>query len=358
MSERFAYPLGLTATYARSDDAQEAQLDPYFGGVIHRLCYERALADDVIAPFDLALVGVPLTRHEQVTYDRLTTSISRLSSGLRARLNIQEAPLSTLMKAVQRLAGRKHSHAPECIMARTYLDAVSRRLALLANAEAKLTLLEGLSPVFEKSSGALVFAETIDGSTRAAHVLSQQGHAVDVVSSAAKLADRRGALQRFAAGHTRILCAPRILDEGIDVPEADLAVVISGTRQRRQSIQRLGRVIRRKKNGATGRFVYIYALDTTEDPSSGRRNPLEDILPFAQAVEGFQLYELPDHVRFLQPLPQELPDTPEVERGGQKGPAMVSRTFRVSSKNLSRRAAPVRILHRPARSRLRLSSSD
>ena len=318
LSERFDYRLGLTATYARSDDAQATQLDPYFGGVIHRLWYERALADDVIAPFDLALVGVPLTRYEQATYEQLTTSISKLSSGLRVRLNLQDAPLSTLMKAVQRLAGRKNSHAPECIMARTYLDAVSKRLALLANAEAKLTLLEGLSPVFEGSAGALVFAETIDGSTRAGDVLSQRGHAVDVVSSAAKPAERRGALQRFAAGHTRILCAPRILDEGIDVPDADLAVVISGTRQRRQSIQRLGRVIRRKKNGAKGRFVYVYALETTEDPHSGRRNPLEDITPFARAVEVFQLHELPDLIRFLQPLAPELPGAPDAERAGEQ----------------------------------------
>ena len=309
LSERFKYRLGLTATYTRPDNAHEDRLDPYFGGVIHRLWYGRALADGVIAPFDIALVGVPLTRSEQATYDQLSTAISKLGSGLRKRLNLQDAPIGKLMQAAQKLAGQKHSQAPECIMARKYLESVSRRLALLANAEAKLTLLEGLAPVAEQSAGTLVFAETIDGSTRAGEVLSGCGLAVDVVSSEAKPAERRGALQRFAVGHSTVLCAPRILDEGIDVPAADLAVVVSGTRQRRQSIQRLGRVIRRKKDGGRGRFVFVYAIGTSEDPLMGQRIPLGDIIPHATRCETFELGQLQELRRFLleQPKAAEAP---------------------------------------------------
>ena len=210
LSERFEYRLGLTATYTRPDKAHEDRLDPYFGGVIHRLWYDRALADRVIAPFDIALVGVPLSKHEQATYETLTSAISKLGSGLRARLNLQDAPIGQLMRAAQRLAGQKHSQAPECIMARKYLDSVSRRLALLANAKAKLTLLDGLSPVFEQSAGALVFAETIDGSTRAGEVLSGCGHRVEVVSSEAKPAERRGALQRTKVSTCRMRIWPSL----------------------------------------------------------------------------------------------------------------------------------------------------
>ena len=300
LSERFDYRLGLTATYSRPDRANEDRLDPYFGGVIFRLWYDRALSDGVIAEFDVALVGIPLTPEERRDYDDFTSTMTKVGRGLRFRLNLHGS-IGDLMQAAQRLAGRKNDQSPECIMARRYLDAVSRRLALLANAENKLHLLEGVSRVISHSAGTLVFAETIDTSTRAGEVLAAKGHTVEVISSASKPAERRGALQRFAVGHAKVLCAPRILDEGIDVPEADLAIVVSGTRQRRQSIQRLGRVIRRKKNGAKGRFVFVYAADTVEDPVVGKSSPLEDILPFAARAETFTHLHMRELIQFLLP---------------------------------------------------------
>lgn len=306
LSDRFAYRLGLTATYTRPDHAEESRLDPYFGGVMYRLWYDRALSDGVIAPFDIVLVGIPLSPEERSDYDNFTSIMSKVSRGLRVRLNLTEAPLDQFMRAAQRLAGRRNDQSPECIMARRYLDAVSRRLALLANAQEKLNLLGHLTRVIERSAGTLVFAETIDTSTRAGETLTQHGHVVDVVSSASNASERRGALQRFAAGYSGVLCAPRILDEGIDVPEADLAIVISGTRQKRQSIQRLGRVIRRKKDGGKGRFVFVYAADTVEDPVAGKRDPLEDILPFADRTDTFSHLQTRELVQFLLPTEDDV----------------------------------------------------
>lgn len=309
LSVRFTYRLGLTATYSRPDSAETSQLDPYFGGVIYGLWYDRALADGVIAPFDIALVGVPLSPHERQDYDDYTSTISKVGRGLRHRLRLVDAPIEVLMRAAQKLAGRKNDQSPECIMARRYLDAVSRRLGLLANAHEKLVLLQGLTGVIDKSAGTLVFAETIDTSTRAGDLLAENEIAVEVISSASSPQERRGALQRFAAGHARALCAPRILDEGIDVPEADLAVIISGTRQKRQTIQRLGRVIRRKPHGGKGRLVFVYAQDTTEDPAAGRSDPFETIIPFADRVESFGLSQLGELIRFLMPEADQTVDS-------------------------------------------------
>ena len=78
-----------------------------------------------------------------------------------------------------------------------------------------------------------------------------------------------------------MLCAPRVLDEGVDVPAADLAIQTSGTRVQRQFIQRLGRVIRKRPTGDRGRFVYLYAYGTIEDPAL-QDDFLPDVLPFAR----------------------------------------------------------------------------
>ena len=57
----FPRRLGLSATYARADDAHLTWLDPYFGGTCYRIGYERAIRDGIIAPFTVTLRGVELT---------------------------------------------------------------------------------------------------------------------------------------------------------------------------------------------------------------------------------------------------------------------------------------------------------
>src|SRR5699024_10759458 len=123
----------------------------------------------------------------------------------------------------------------------------------------------GIAPVIAESKGSLIFSQTVDSSSQAAHVLQRAGIETKAVSSASKPHERRGAMQQFANGFAKVLCAPRLLDEGIDVPDSDLAVVLSGSKQPRQTIQRLGRIIRRKDDGRHGRFVVLYAINTIED---------------------------------------------------------------------------------------------
>jgi superfamily II DNA or RNA helicase len=63
--------------------------------------------------------------------------------------------------------------------------------------------------------------------------------------------------------------APRVLDEGIDVPAADVALVLAAFRTRRQMVQRLGRVLRLKDDGGEARLVLAVAEGTAEDPDHG-----------------------------------------------------------------------------------------
>lgn len=66
-----------------------------------------------------------------------------------------------------------------------------------------------------------------------------------------------------------MIVAPRVLDEGVDVPDADVAVVLSAFQTRRQMVQRLGRVVRRKPDGRAALAVVLYVEGTREDPSQG-----------------------------------------------------------------------------------------
>jgi superfamily II DNA or RNA helicase len=95
-------------------------------------------------------------------------------------------------------------------------------------------------------------------------------------------------LRRFAEGDLQVISAPRVLDEGVDVPEADLAVIIGASRSRRQMIQRMGRVLRRKPDHRRARFAVLYVESTIEDPAQGAQETfLEEITEVADEVRPF-----------------------------------------------------------------------
>ena len=86
-----------------------------------------------------------------------------------------------------------------------------------------------------------------------------------------------------------MLAAPRVLDEGVDVPAADLAVIIGASRSRRQMVQRMGRVLRKKADGRRARFVVVFVEDTVEDPCSGAHETfLEEVVKVADGVSSFR----------------------------------------------------------------------
>jgi superfamily II DNA or RNA helicase len=64
--------------------------------------------------------------------------------------------------------------------------------------------------------------------------------------------------------------ATSILDEGVDVPDASIGIVVSGTGQGRQFVQRLGRILR-PTPGKEARLYEIVTRDTLEERTAKRR---------------------------------------------------------------------------------------
>ncbi len=90
---------------------------------------------------------------------------------------------------------------------------------------------------------------------------------IDLITGATARRQRREILDDLRVRRLDAVAAPRVLDEGVDVPDANLGIVMSASRTRRQMIQRMGRILRRKQPGVAARFVIMYAKDTLEDPT-------------------------------------------------------------------------------------------
>jgi superfamily II DNA or RNA helicase len=89
---------------------------------------------------------------------------------------------------------------------------------------------------------------------------------VPVVTGETSLAERREILGRFAVGRYRAVASARVLNEGIDVPDARIAIIVAGTLGPREHVQRIGRVVR----PAEGKQAVVYEL-ITADTSDERR---------------------------------------------------------------------------------------
>ena len=116
-------------------------------------------------------------------------------------------------------------------------------------------------------------------------------------------------MAQFAHTSGGVVTAPQVLDEGIDVPSADIAVILASSKSRRQMVQRMGRVLRRKDDGRLARFVILFVHGTSEDPSRGaHENFLDEILPVADTVKTFSAAVRPQTVvNFLNDITTNSP---------------------------------------------------
>jgi superfamily II DNA or RNA helicase len=122
-----------------------------------------------------------------------------------------------------------------------------------------------LSEYFHEQT--LVFTET----NAAAYTIARR-HLIPVITHETKAAERKHILDGFQAGDYRAIVTSRVLNEGVDVPEAKIAVVLGGTASAREYIQRLGRVLRKIGNRQAVLFEVI-ARDTVEESKAQRRRP-------------------------------------------------------------------------------------
>ena len=287
LHDGFPRRLGLSATFARPDDAHEARLRPYFGGVRYRFGYQDARREGVIAPFDVILVMVDLAPNERAVYDEATHRMAAARAQLIARSLVPTEPVGAFLPALVALA---RGDDDDAATARAYLRAMQDRRHQLDAASAKLDALGQIATVAAGAGGradrTIVFTQSIEAAEDAASVLGTAGCRAAALHSGLRARDRRALMQRFRDGSLDALTAPQVLDEGIDVPEADLGVVLGASRSRRQMVQRMGRVLRRKSDARRARFVVVSALDTIEDPRTGAHEAfLDEVVPVARRME-------------------------------------------------------------------------
>lgn len=293
----YPHRLGLTATRERGDDGDEV-LAEFFGPTCFELDYARAVADGLIAPFKIAFARVPFTPEEWAEYDELSTTMRDLRMRLQHHVTLE--PIGEFLAGLQRLAAdRGHSRSG---LARWYLKLFSERRRLFSGSDQKRRALEALLPVVRESVGTLVFTQTKQSAQSVAAMLTDGGVRSAAVDSDVGDGERHEIIRLFESGELRAMASPVVFDEGLDLPRADLGIVLAATHRRRQMVQRFGRVLRRKPDSAIARFVVLALAGSTEDPAARDHEPTfaDELAPHAIAAEHFDLADADELARLAE----------------------------------------------------------
>ena len=255
----YAATLGLSATPTRSDGETERTLIPAIGPIVYRLRYREALEAGVINPFEITFLALPFTPWERGKYDEYTDEISDRLDRLKMRYP-QLDDTDNLFDVLEEIYERTQDP-----LIRALQGSVSHRQGVLHAAQARG---EAVLELVRASSGqkVILFHERIEEADRLADELTTLGIPAASHHSQLTKVQRREVLRRFRLGFVRVLVAPRTLDEGIDVPDASLGVIVAGSKQVRQRIQRAGRILRTAPDKGVSRVVLFYVKDTVEDP--------------------------------------------------------------------------------------------
>ncbi len=267
LRDGYTYRLGLTATLERGSDAGVAEvLIPYFGGIVHKYGFDRAARERVVAPFDLVFLGVRLDQEEQALYETLSRKIRQARKVLIAAGG-DPRKLDQQLGLLRSIGG----DVTRAVIA--YESSTRERRRLLAETGAKHSALESLTEVVGESRGTVIFTQSKETADVAASILQAGGlRAAAIYSEGMTPARRQSLIDALEDEQLDALAAPKILDEGVDVPDLDLGIVMGASNARRQMIQRLGRVVRLKRDGRRARFVILYVVGSVEDPESGSRD--------------------------------------------------------------------------------------
>ena len=244
------FRLGLTATPERADNAH-THLDQLIGPIVFRREINE-LRGQFLADYRVMTLYVALSDDERARYERARELYRGFVQQSGIDMRKPDGWSKFLYVAFRSPEGREAFQA--------YRE--QRTLALAAPAKLKL-----LARLLDRHSGDRVIIFTHDNAT--VYTIARQ-FLVPVITHQTKTKERREVLLRFNQGTYPIVATSKVLNEGVNVPEANVAIILSGSGSVREHVQRLGRILR--KAGEKHAVLYeVISRGTVEEFTSNRR---------------------------------------------------------------------------------------
>ena len=243
------YRLGLTATYKRSD-SRHVDLNHLVGEVVYQKEI-RDMAGEFLADYEIHRIRIPLTEEEKSDYQQRNMTYSSYVRDQQVRF------YGDKWKTFISQSG----YSPD---ARKAMLARKAMRHIVFGAEKKLEILESLLKQHTHDR-VIIFTED-----NALVYKIAETYFIPALTHQTEKTERKEMLQAFREGRYRYLVTSKVLNEGVDVPEANVAIILSGSASATEYLQRLGRILR-KKSKKTALLYEIVAEGTKETNISYRR---------------------------------------------------------------------------------------
>ena len=241
--------LGLTAT--PSEGTGLAGMQALIGPVVYRLGLED-LTGTYLATFERMTITLELTAGERQLYESRMATFRAVHRAFWRQC--PEASWVDFVRAVSRTED-----------GRAALRALRAAKEMLSWPTAKQGVVASLLHR-HREQRSLVFTTSND----TAYAVARQ-HLVMPITCDISRKERDDVLARFREGALRCLVSSRVLNEGVDVPDAEIAIVVGGAQGKREHVQRIGRVLR----PVEGKRAIVYELvvaGTSEVRKAERRS--------------------------------------------------------------------------------------
>lgn len=244
------FRLGLTATPERAD-GKHLDLVELIGPTVYRRQPEQ-LAGEVLAPFQIRPVYVELSAAERLAYRQALAQRNEFLDANRITLGSLNGWNRFVMASARSPEGRRAMQAHR----------QARRIAHATPAK-----LRALEEILARHPGVKTVIFTEDNAT--AYEISQ-GFLIPCLTHQTLVKERHAILEAFKDGTYRAIVASNVLNEGVDVPDAAVGVILSGSASAREFIQRLGRILRRQE-GKQAVLYEVVARETREERVAEQR---------------------------------------------------------------------------------------
>jgi superfamily II DNA or RNA helicase len=244
------YRLGLTATPERTDGRDEL-LSTLIGPVVYRRDISE-LSGRYLADYETVRLSVELLPEERAEYDAERAIYLEFVRAQGLRMGSPQGFAQFIQRASRTAQGQRA------------LRAYWRQRELTLATPAKLDCVEHLLGR-HRQQRTLVFTQ--DNAT--AYRVSRR-FLVPAITHQTRVRERSEVLAGFSSGEYGAVVTSKVLNEGVDVPEASVAIVVSGSGSVREHVQRLGRILR-PLDGKRAILYELVSADTSETSTSRRR---------------------------------------------------------------------------------------
>ncbi|MBC6432147.1 DEAD/DEAH box helicase [Nostoc sp. HG1] len=246
------YRLGLSATPERTD-GKHADLNILIGQEVYRKRAED-LAGKALAEHQIVQIKVKLSQLERERYNQLIQTRNDFLKQSKISLGSLQGWQMFVQMSARSQSGRRAMLAHR----------EAKDIAL--GTDGKLRILVNL---LAEHYPARILIFTADNAT--VYRISQE-LLIPAITHQTPVKERHEILTKFREGKYNTLVASHVLNEGVDVPAASVAIILSGTGSAREYTQRLGRILRKGNIENKQAILYeVVAEDTSEEGTSARR---------------------------------------------------------------------------------------